>query len=378
MRPPSRPSPSFIYPETFRIAASERLKDLDAGLPSADPKAMPLDLEMRLNPRVIRSPRGPLVTLERLTARERALLGGDCMDPGEAPAGPLGDLVRETYRLWKSRDLRVPVPGGELVFGRRTLIMGILNVTPDSFSDGGKFFDLPRALEHARAMVRDGADVIDVGGESTRPGARPVPAAEERRRVLPVVERLAAEGITVSVDTSKASVAGPAFRAGARILNDVRALRADPRLAREAARAGVAVILMHMKGSPRTMQKDPRYGDVVAEILRFLRRALKNALSAGIERDRILLDPGIGFGKRPEHNVEILRRLEELRSLGRPLVVGTSRKSFIGHYLGRPPGERLHGTAATVSVSILRGADVVRVHDVRAMSDVARMTDPLK
>jgi dihydropteroate synthase len=340
--------------------------------------AMPADLEERLNPRIVPGPRGPVVALERLTPRERALLGGDRLRPDEAPPGPLGDLVRETWRLWTSREIRVPLPRGELAFGRRTLVMGILNVTPDSFSDGGRFFDLPRALEHARAMVRDGADIIDVGGESTRPGARPVPAAEERRRVLPVVERLAAEGITVSVDTSKAAVAAPAFRAGAAILNDVRALRGDPRLAREAARAGAAVILMHMKGSPRTMQKNPRYGDVVAEILRFLRRALKNALSAGIERDKILVDPGIGFGKRPEHNVEILRRLEELRSLGRPLVVGTSRKSFIGHYLGRPPDERLHGTAATVSVSILRGADVVRVHDVRAMSDVARMTDLLR
>jgi dihydropteroate synthase len=256
--------------------------------------------------------------------------------------------------------------------------MGILNVTPDSFSDGGRWPDPRRALAQARRMVRDGADLIDVGGESTRPGAPVVPAREECRRVLPVIERLAKEGVLVSVDTSKAEVAEAAFAAGAKILNDVTALRGDRRMARLAARAGVAVVLMHMKGTPRTMQKQARYRDVVAEILRFFREKLKIALRAGIPRDKILLDPGIGFGKVPEHNVEILRRLGEFRGLGCALAIGTSRKSFIGHFLGRRVDERVSGTAATVAAAILRGADVVRVHDVREMVDVARMTDLLR
>lgn len=262
--------------------------------------------------------------------------------------------------------------------GHRTYVMGILNITPDSFSDGGRWIDAHRALAHARRMVRDGADLIDVGGESTRPGAPIVPAREECRRVLPVIERLAKEGVLVSIDTSKAEVADAAFRAGARILNDVTAFRGDRRMARLAARAGVAVVLMHMKGTPRTMQKNPRYRDVVAEILLYFREKLRIALRAGIPRDKIILDPGIGFGKLPEHNVEILRRLGEFRRLGCALAVGTSRKSFIGHFLGRRVDERLSGTAATVAAAILRGADVVRVHDVREMVDVARMTDLLR
>jgi dihydropteroate synthase len=272
----------------------------------------------------------------------------------------------------------VPYPGGRLTFGKRTHLLGILNVTPDSFSDGGDWMDPDRALRHARAMVRDGADMVDVGGESTRPGARAVPAAEEIRRVVPVIERLAADRILVSIDTSKAAVARAAFRAGAKILNDVTALRGDRAMGRAAADAGVAVILMHMKGSPRTMQRDPRYGDVIEEICSFFRENLKSAWSAGIERDKIIVDPGIGFGKLPEHNLEILRRLEEFRRLGRPLAIGTSRKSFIGRALGRSVHDRQSGTAATVAAAILRGVDVVRVHDVREMTDVARMTDLLR
>jgi dihydropteroate synthase len=272
----------------------------------------------------------------------------------------------------------VRYPGGSLGFGKRTYVMGVLNVTPDSFSDGGDWTDPDRALRRARAMVREGADIIDVGGESTRPGSRPVPAAREIRRVVPVIERLSREKILVSIDTSKAAVAEAAFRAGARILNDVSALRGDPAMARAAARARVAVILMHMKGSPRTMQRNPEYRDVVKEILEFFREILRNALRAGIQRDKIILDPGIGFGKLPEHNLEILRRLDEFRSLGRPLAIGTSRKSFIGRALGRRVDDRVSGTAATVAAAILRGADVVRVHDVREMTDVARMTDLLK
>jgi dihydropteroate synthase len=272
----------------------------------------------------------------------------------------------------------VRYPGGSLVLGKRTCIMGVLNVTPDSFSDGGEWMDVDRAVRRARTMVRQGADLIDVGGESTRPGARAVPAAEEIRRVVPVIERLADEKILVSIDTSKAAVARAAFKAGAKILNDVTALRGDRAMAKAAARAGVAVILMHMKGTPRTMQKNPEYRDVVGEILRFFRKILRTACRAGIERDKILLDPGIGFGKLPEHNLEILRRLDEFRTLGRPLAIGTSRKGFIGRALNRRVNDRMSGTAATVAAAILRGADVVRVHDVREMTDVARMTDLIR
>ena len=274
--------------------------------------------------------------------------------------------------------LSVRFPGGSLELGRRTLVMGVLNVTPDSFSDGGRWLDPDRAVRRARDMVREGADLVDVGGESTRPGARAVSGPEELRRVVPVVERLAAERILVSVDTSKAAVAAAALRAGAKIVNDVTALRGDPAMAGTVARSGAAVVLMHMKGTPRTMQRDPRYGDVVAEICSFFRDSMKFAWRAGIPRDKILLDPGIGFGKSPEHNVEILRRLDELRSLGRPLVIGTSRKGFIGRALGRRVDERQFGTAATVTAAVLRGADVVRVHDVREMSDVVRMSDLLR
>jgi dihydropteroate synthase len=272
----------------------------------------------------------------------------------------------------------VPYPGGSFTFGRRTYVMGVLNVTPDSFSDGGEWMDPDRALRRARTMVRQGADIIDVGGESTRPGARAVPAKEEIRRVVPVIERLAAEKILVSIDTSKAAVARAAFRAGAKILNDITALRGDRAMAKTAARAGVAVILMHMKGTPRTMQDNPEYRDVVEEILGFFREILRTAWRAGIERDKIILDPGIGFGKSPKHNLEILRRLDEFRTLGRPLAIGTSRKSFIGRALNRRVNDRTSGTAATVAAAILRGADVVRVHDILEMTDVARMTDLLR
>jgi dihydropteroate synthase len=261
----------------------------------------------------------------------------------------------------------------------RALVMGILNVTPDSFSDGGRFVDPRRALRHARAMLRDGADLIDVGGESTRPGAKPVSAKDELRRVLPVVEALAGEGALVSIDTSKAAVAEAALRAGATMVNDVTALRGDARMARVCADGGAEVVLMHMKGTPRTMQKAPRYRDVVADISAFFRARLKFALRHGIPRAKLFLDPGIGFGKTPEHNVEILRRLEEFSGLGLPLVVGASRKSFIGRLLGgRSPDERVFGTAATVAVAVLRGAAVVRVHDAREMSDVVRVANELR
>jgi len=251
--------------------------------------------------------------------------------------------------------------------------MGVVNVTPDSFSDGGRFFEHGDAIAHGRKLAEDGADFVDVGGESTRPGAEPVGAEEERRRVIPVVEALAAEGIGVSVDTSKAAVARRALEAGAAVVNDVSAFRLDPELAGLTAAAGATCVLMHMLGEPRTMQDDPRYGDVVAEVAAFLEERLAFAVAEGVPEDRVWLDPGIGFGKTSEHNLELLRRLDEIAALGRPVVVGTSRKSFLGRLTGRGEEGRLAGTLATNVMALERGASVFRVHDVAEVGDALRV-----
>ncbi len=250
-------------------------------------------------------------------------------------------------------------------------IMGVLNVTPDSFSDGGRFMQAQAAIAHGLGLAGEGADIIDVGGESTRPGADPVGAEEELRRVLPVIEELAGGGLSarVSIDTSKAHVAREALRAGATFVNDVTALRGDPRMAEVIAQAGVDCCLMHMLGDPRTMQEDPRYDDVVAEVKSFLAARLEFATAAGIAEERVVLDPGIGFGKTVEHNLELLRRLGELATLGRPLVIGTSRKSFLGRMTGREVGQRLPGTIATNVLAYERGARIFRVHEVAPVRD---------
>jgi dihydropteroate synthase len=245
-------------------------------------------------------------------------------------------------------------------------VMGIVNVTPDSFSDGGLFMDADRAISHGRKLVADGADLLDIGGESTRPGAEAVSAEEELERVAPVVEALAGDGagVPVSIDTSKARVAAAALDAGARIVNDVTALRADPDLAAVCAERDCGLILMHMLGTPRTMQEDPRYDDGVDEVKAFLAERIEAATGAGVAEDRIWVDPGIGFGKTVEHNLELLSRLRELRDLGRPIVIGTSRKTFLGKLTGREVGDRLGGTIASNVLALLGGADVFRVHDV--------------
>jgi dihydropteroate synthase len=252
--------------------------------------------------------------------------------------------------------------------------MGILNVTPDSFSDGGRFLDASAAIARGLELVAEGADILDVGGESTRPGAEPVPAAEELRRVVPVIAGLAEAGVgaRVSIDTYKAVVADAALAAGASVVNDVTALRGDPEMAAVIAHGEADCCLMHMRGEPRTMQDDPRYGDVVGEVREFLRERMELALGAGIARERVMLDPGIGFGKTEEHNLELLRRLDELQPLGAPIVIGTSRKGFIGRILARaagadgsvPADERLAGTIATNILAFERGASIFRVHDV--------------
>jgi dihydropteroate synthase len=263
-------------------------------------------------------------------------------------------------------------------------IMGVVNVTPDSFSDGGRFLEPAAALAHARSLAGEGADILDIGGESTRPpgvrgpddpGAAPVSAEEELRRVLPVIEGLAGAGTDaqISIDTSKAAVAEAAADAGATCINDVTAFRSDPAMAALVADRRLDCCLMHMLGEPRTMQQHPRYDDVVDEVRAFLEERLAFAVREGVAEERVMLDPGIGFGKTVEHNLELLRRLEEIAGIGRPVVIGTSRKSFLGKLTGRDPDDRLAATIATNVMAFERGASVFRVHDVRPVRDALRM-----
>ena len=274
--------------------------------------------------------------------------------------------------------LRLP-RGRELAVGERTLIMGILNVTPDSFSDGGHFFDREAAIAQVERMLDEGADILDVGGESTRPGSESVPPEEQVRRTSPVIAEIRRRSdIPVSIDTNSAEVARRAFDEGADILNDITALRGDVALGGLAAERGAPVVLMHMRGTPRTMQEAPRYGDVVADISAFFVERIACAESMGLSREQTILDPGFGFGKTLAHNLDLLRRLDEFHALGRPLLVGPSRKAMVGAVLHRPVEERLMGTAAAVAACVARGARIVRVHDVAAMRDVARMTEAIE
>jgi dihydropteroate synthase len=251
-------------------------------------------------------------------------------------------------------------------------LMGVVNVTPDSFSDGGLFLDAEAAIAHGRQLAWEGAEILDVGGESTRPGAEEVSAEEEMARVAPVVRGLA-DTATVSIDTSKAAVAAAALDAGATIVNDVTALRHDPEIAPLCAERGAGLILMHMQGEPRTMQQNPTYDDVVDEVKAFLAERMEVAIDAGVAEERIWLDPGIGFGKNLDHNLELLRRLGELRELARPLVIGTSRKSFIGKIDGSPVEERLGGTIASSVLAAAEGAEVLRVHDVAEAAQATKV-----
>ncbi len=268
-------------------------------------------------------------------------------------------------------------PGGRLRLSERVHVMGVLNVTPDSFSDGGLHADADAAVDAALRMVEEGADIIDVGGESTRPGAPEVPAEEETRRVARVIESLRAKtGVPISIDTRKADVARAALDAGADIVNDVSALRDDPGLGPFCAERECPVILMHMKGTPRTMQADPQYEDVAGEVREFLGGAVARAEAAGIARERIIVDPGIGFGKTIEHNLTLVNRLDEIAPAGRPVLLGASRKSFIGKTLGiDSPAERLEGTLAVTALAVARGARIIRVHDVKANVRVVRMAE---
>lgn len=280
------------------------------------------------------------------------------------------DIRRKEYSLsWDHHTLEL---------GSKTCIMGVINVTPDSFSDGGKYLCRDMAVEQGISLVRDGADIIDIGGESTRPYSDPVPEAEELERVIPVIEGLRKEtDIPISIDTCKAAVAAQALKSGANIINDISALRFDQEMAPVAASAGVPVILMHMQGTPGNMQVNPSYNDLIPEIMEFLKTAAGGAVAAGIKREMIIIDPGIGFGKTIEHNLEIIRVLNRFSLLDLPILLGTSRKSFIGRILGNEPDERDIGTMATLSAGIMKGAHIVRVHNVKMAVETAKVIDEI-
>lgn len=292
--------------------------------------------------------------------------------------------IEEAVRRWDSSPGLSEVHDARLksfqeALGKRTVVMGILNVTPDSFSDGGKYSDASAAVAAGLAMVEDGADVIDVGGESTRPGSASVRAEEEIARVVPVIQGLAkAASIPISIDTTKAQVAEAALDAGASIINDISGAAFDPEMPAVVARRRCPTVLMHIKGTPRDMQQHPEYDDLMGEICGYLRARMAALVDAGVDERLLIVDPGIGFGKTAQHNLEILRRLREIKSLGRPILVGTSRKSTIGKVLGDLPAhDRVEGTAATIAVAIANHADIVRVHDVKEMVRVARMADAI-
>ena len=266
-----------------------------------------------------------------------------------------------------------------LNLSRRTHVMGVINVTPDSFSDGGQFFEKDRAVEQALQLAGDGADLIDIGGESTRPYSKGISADEEMNRVIPVIEALKKKlRIPISIDTLKAQVAREALRSGASMVNDISALRLDPEMASVVAQAGVPVILMHMKGTPGDMQVAPTYDDVASEIITFLRSAMDQAVRSGVRRDRIIVDPGIGFGKTFDHNLEILKELGRLQCLEAPILVGSSRKAFIGRILDKKVHERDTGTMATVAAAVMNGAHIVRVHNVKQAVETVKVIDAIK
>ena len=263
---------------------------------------------------------------------------------------------------------------------RETLVMGIVNVTPDSFSDGGKFFSPEVAISHASKLITQGADIIDIGGESTRPGAKQVSESEELKRVIPVIEKIRIYNptILISIDTTKASVAKHAVEAGADIINDVSGLSFDNNMIGIVESFNIPVVIMHMKGNPQNMQLNPKYKDIVNEILDFFKMKIKIAIQSGINRSMIILDPGIGFGKNVEHNFELLSRLNEFNVLELPIMIGPSRKSFIGITLDLPPEDRVEGTAAAVSAGVMNGASIVRVHDVKSMKRVVRIIEKVR
>lgn len=300
---------------------------------------------------------------------------------GKQPFG-LNQISQELRELLKNADKQeyvLKTTRREILLGRKTQIMGILNATPDSFSDGGLFYDRRRAIDHALQMIDQGADIIDIGGESTRPGAASVSTEEELKRVIPVISDIVRQtNVPISIDTTKAQVAGEAIAAGAEIVNDISAGNNDPQIRQIVKEGRAAMILMHMRGMPLNMQKgDLTYADLMGEIIDYLEECIEKAISAEIEKECLVVDPGIGFGKTPEDNYRIINRLLELRTLGLPIMIGTSRKAFIGKITGGEPQERTEGTAATVVASIMNGCHIIRVHDVAFMKKVAAVTDAI-
>jgi dihydropteroate synthase len=301
----------------------------------------------------------------------------------EQPFSSIKEIVSEFEEILNNigrEEWFLPLPFHPLSLGKKPKIMGILNLTPDSFYDGGRYNELDRAIARAEEMAEEGADIIDVGGESTRPGSEPVSVEEEMRRVLPVIRELAKRvDLPISIDTYKSEVARAAIEEGAEIVNDISAMRFDERMLEVVRGKKVGVVLMHMKGTPKDMQVNPYYEDVVGEVYDFLRERAEWAMKNGVDKDHLIIDPGIGFGKRVSDNLELIKRLPEFKSLGLPILIGPSRKSFIGHILGGlPPEERLEGTASAVAISVMKGANIIRVHDVREMKRVIEVAYAIK
>jgi dihydropteroate synthase len=292
---------------------------------------------------------------------------------------PLGHCIRETLKNISKTRYSIRCRKRTLTLGKRTLLMGVLNVTPDSFSDGGLFFDKEKAISRGLRMVEEGADIVDIGGESTRPGAKPLELQEEIRRVIPVVESLSKRmDVPISIDTYKSAVAKRAIEVGAEIINDISGLNFDPTLAQIAAKEDTPLILMHIRGTPETMQKNVHYDSLFSEILRYLRDSIQRAESAGLDPQQVIIDPGIGFGKTVDDNLIIIKNLHELRILGKPILLGTSRKSFIGKILKADSGERLEGTISSIAIGVLNGAHIIRSHDVHQAKKAISVADAIR
>jgi dihydropteroate synthase len=292
---------------------------------------------------------------------------------------PLGQSIKETLKNISKTQYAIRCRKRTLTLGKRTLLMGVLNVTPDSFSDGGLFFDKEKAISHGLKMVEEGADMIDIGGESTRPGSKPLELEEELRRVIPVIKSIAAEAdVPISIDSYKSIVAQKAIEAGAEIINDISGLNFDPSLAKVASKEDVPLVLMHIRGTPETMQKNVHYDSLFSEILQYLKDSIRKAESAGLDPRQIIIDPGIGFGKTVEDNLFIIKNLSEFRILGKPILLGTSRKSFIGKILNAEVGERLEGTLSSIAAGVLNGANIIRCHDVLQAKRAIAVADAIR